>query len=97
MLLPLLALTVWRSSWGRGWWRCSVSRCISGWGIIRPAQCAGGGRGDGLRAGADHLLVGGGCAVQRAGHLSRLWRWAPQWQTVIRWCCLPPALAFSPR
>lgn len=36
LLLPLLALTVWLAlSWGRGWrWRCSVSRCISGWGII---------------------------------------------------------------
>ena len=70
LLLPLLALTVWLAlSLGPRLEVALFGEPLHFWlGIVRPAQCAGGGRGDGLRAGADHLLAGGGRAVQRAGH-----------------------------
>ena len=80
LLLPLLALTVWLAlSPGRGWrWRCSVSRCISGWGYYdqRNALVVGVAMGFALVPIIFSLAEDALFSVP-ATLSGALWRWAP--------------------
>ena len=95
LLLPLLALTVWLAlSPGRGWrWRCSVSRCISGWGYYdqRNALVVGVAMGFALVPIIFSLAEDALFSVPATLSRGSLALGATQWQTVIK--VLPSASA----